>query len=151
VTGLADFTGGASISVAGTPTAGTYTVMTFGSKSGSLPTVNSPPNTRSPSTDAFVGNSLQVTVGATAQLTWTGSGGGSGNVWDINTTQNWSNSGSTTTPNDKFFNLDTVTFTDSPSAPNTSNISLDTTVQPGSVTVNNASTALSVSGAGSIA
>ena len=125
--------------------------MTFGSESGPLPTINVPPSPRTPLSAAFVGNTLQVTTGGVASLTWTGSGGVNGNVWDLNTTQNWSNNNSTTTPNDTFYNVDAVKFTDSPSAPTVSNITLNTVVQPGSVTVNNASAAFSITGSGSIA
>jgi autotransporter-associated beta strand protein len=68
-----------------------------------------------------------VVTGSPASLIW--KGGLNGNTWD-NTTLNWNNN------TDKFFNLDLVTFNDTPTSPNT-NINISTTVQPGSMIFNN--------------
>ena len=72
-----------------------------------------------------------------------GTGGTSGSPnsnWYLNATQNWSNGGSTTVPNDKYFNLDTVNITSTAgSSPNRSTLTIPTgvTLQPASVTVTN--------------
>ena len=61
-------------------------------------------------------------------------------------TVNWIDSGGVS---EKFFNLDTVTFGTGPA---NRNVTLDTVVSPGAVTVNNAAGSdYSISGSGSIA
>jgi len=71
-------------------------------------------------------------------ITWTGT---NGSTWDNNTTINWNNAG---TP-EKFVTLDDVIFDDT-SANGTVNLS--GSLQPGSVTVNNGSTAYTFGGSG---
>ena len=120
--GGAQFNGSSQITLGTIPQPGTYNLLTVagGTLSGTVPSQPSIASTRSTFQTQFSGNNLQLVVTGNAHnLTWTGSGGGNGSTWDLNTTQNWSNNGSTTTPNDTFFNLDSVTFTDTPSAPPT--------------------------------
>ncbi|QIF02281.1 PEP-CTERM sorting domain-containing protein [Roseimicrobium sp. ORNL1] len=83
---------------------------------------------------------LLTATGSAADLVW------KGNVnphWDVNTTANW-----TGAPDQKFFNLDNVTFNDTSTV---GDVLVDGYVQPLSVTVNNSTTAYSFTGTGSIA
>ena len=82
------------------------------------------------------------TGGVPGTLTWQGDG--SGNVWDLATTINWSNSGSP----DTFYSGDYVLFNDSGS--NTPAINLTAPLLPNSIIVN-ASQNYTFSGGGSIA
>ena len=147
VTGAASLNG-ATVSVAGTPLAGSYTLLTAGSLTGSVPTLNAPSGTRSTFSDSIVGKTLVLTVvGNSKSLAWTGGAATNGDTWDVNTTQNWSDNGGTTT-NEKFFNLDTVTFGNGPA---NRNINVAATVTPATVTVNNdASNPYTFTGAGDI-
>jgi autotransporter-associated beta strand protein len=56
---------------------------------------------------ATAGQINLVVAGSAASLVWTG--GAAGNTWDVIGANNWSNAGAS----DKFFNLDSVSFTDS--------------------------------------
>ncbi|MFZ4766333.1 MAG: beta strand repeat-containing protein, partial [Roseimicrobium sp.] len=87
------------------------------------------------------GSVLLTAAGSAANLVWTGAIDGN---WDVNTTTNWSGA-----PDQKFFNLDNVTFNDTSSI---GAVTIGGNVQPLSVTVNNSSggTAYSFSGAGAI-
>jgi fibronectin-binding autotransporter adhesin len=91
--------------------------------------------------------------GGPVSLTWNNAGGASpsdGQTWDINHNNNW-NSGSAATV---FLNGDNITFNDSNNSgsnPNAYNVTLNTVVTPGSVTVNNSSGNYAISGAGTIA
>lgn len=81
-----------------------------------------------------------IVTGAPGVLTWSGT---NGNIWDANT-PNWSNGG---TP-DKFLPQDNVTFDDTGSS---STVAISSSsLQPGSVTVNNSSTNYTFSGTGHI-
>ena len=81
-----------------------------------------------------------------ANLVW--AGGLGGNAWDVNATKNWFDTGTGT--RGLFSNLDNVTFTDAGAASGA--VSLNSAVQPGSVTLTmtNASSAYSFSGSGGI-
>ncbi len=113
-----------------------------------MPTLNAPSGTRSTFSDSIVGKTLVLTVvGNSKSLTWTGGAVTNGDTWDVNTTQNWSDNGGVTT-NEKFFNLDTVTFGNGPA---NRTINIASTVTPASVTVNNdASNPYTFTGAGDI-
>ena len=81
-------------------------------------------------------NLLQLAAtGNPANLVWNNSSPATGNglTWDIQTNQNWLNTG--TSAPDQYFEGDNVTFNDS----NNGNyaVTLNSTVNPGSVTVNN--------------
>ena len=85
--------------------------------------------------------SIYMTVtGVAANLIWTGT---NGSIWDTNTTVNWNNAG---TP-DVFIAGDNVTLNDT-SANGTVNLS--GSLQTGSVTVNNNTTAYAIGGSGQI-
>ena len=79
-------------------------------------------------------------------VTWTNAGGN--NLWDSATTSNWNNGSYTTW----FSPQDNVTFNDSnPSnTPASYSVTLNTTVSPGSVTVNNSLGNYTISGSGTI-
>jgi hypothetical protein len=86
-------------------------------------------------------------VPAPANLTWNNTGGASpsnGKTWDINANNNWNNGAATTVYTDG----SNVTFNDS----NAGNyaVTLNTTVRPASVTVNNSSANYTIGGAGKI-
>jgi autotransporter-associated beta strand protein len=131
--------------------AGTYTLVTGGSGT-SAPgspafTHNLPGSTRQSfalnrsgggSTDAYV--RLAVT-GTAGNLVWTGST----SIWDIANTTPWSNGPS---GDNRFYNLDTVTFNDT--AANRS-VTLTGALQPNEVIVNNNGAAYTFGGTGGLA
>ncbi len=154
VTGTATFsTAGNTFTLLGTPQAGTYTLVQSNNPLlGTIPTLNFPNGTRETFTPHFAdatsgANAFTVVVtGNAANLIWTG-GNASGPLWDVGLTQNWNNTTQSINP-DVFFNLDSVTFDNSTS---NNNVTLNTTVQPSSVTVNNDAThPYSISGTGNI-
>jgi autotransporter-associated beta strand protein len=135
VTGSVNITAGGTIRVtplAGAPSGGTYTVLTADgglTGNGGLFTVDLPGRGADPV--AFVqGNSLKfnaVSGGGSANLVWTGANGG---LWDVETTQAWTNGGSA----DVFFDLDSVTLNDSAA---NKTVTINGMVSPaGTVTVN---------------
>ncbi|MGN6368647.1 MAG: autotransporter-associated beta strand repeat-containing protein [Phycisphaerae bacterium] len=98
--------------------------------------------------DLLTANQIRLDVNApgAASLTWTGA---VNSIWDVTNpdgsvtgTANWSGSNTT------FVNLDNVTFNDT--ASNT-NVTINTTVVPGSVTFSNSSKNYTLSGTGGIA
>ncbi len=88
---------------------------------------------------------LTVSAGAPANLTWVGNAGN--NVWDLVQTVNWTGAPGAT-PDNRFYNLDAVTFTDTGVGGATA-VNLPAAVSPGSVTVNAAQN-YTFSGAGGI-
>jgi autotransporter-associated beta strand protein/uncharacterized repeat protein (TIGR03803 family) len=81
-----------------------------------------------------------------ATLAWYDAGGsGDGRTWDTASNQNWNNAGTPAV----FHAGDNVTFNDSNA--NNYTVILNTTVGPGSVTVNNSAGNYTISGSGSIA
>jgi fibronectin-binding autotransporter adhesin len=86
------------------------------------------------------GSVLLNVAGTSANLTWVG--GAAGNLWDVNNTVNWSGA-----PDGKFFDGDAVTFSDSGSA--VLPVTINSTVQPASLTVNS-SKDYSFTGSGAI-
>jgi autotransporter-associated beta strand protein len=147
VTGNADFSSGATISLASLPAPNTYTLLTAGSLSGTSPTLNAPPAGTTRSTFALnfdtVGKRIQLTVTGTPKtLNWTGT---SGTPWDVNNTPNWTDG----TITEKFFNLDSVNFLNGPT---NRNVTLDQMITPGAIFVSNAlGNDYTISGSGSIA
>ena len=123
--------------------AGTYTLMTYASQSGSGTLALDPVCHNA--TLAVGATSVTLTVtgsGAGLNLTWVG---GSGNPWDINSSTCWDNGGIA----DVFFNLDNVLFSDSGSA--SPAVDVTTAVQPTSVVVSNVVNAYTFTGVGAIA
>ena len=86
------------------------------------------------------GTVYMTVCGAAANLVWLGT---NGNTWDTNNTTNWNNNGT----QDVFLVGDSVTFND---ASSNGDVTLSGTIQPGSTTVNNTSTAYTFSGSGQI-
>jgi autotransporter-associated beta strand protein len=87
-------------------------------------------------------------VSQTAPLTWNNTGGASpdeGKTWDINTNANWNNGAAAVVYTDG----SNVTFNDSNNGDYA--VTLNTTVSPGSVIVNNSAGNYTISGIGSIA
>ncbi len=131
---------------------GAYTLINYsgnltGSASNLIGAVNGVLNTRTTYTFATTAPSngaVTLTVGgqAAASLTWAGDG--TSNVWDVKTTANFMNGAS----RDNFYNLDSVTFTDSGSGSPT--IALTGNLTPAAVTVNNSTTAYTFGGTGAI-
>ena len=95
------------------------------------------------------GEAFTVNYGtATGNLTWNNSGGASpsdGKTWDIGTNHNWNNGDSATVYTDG----SNITFNDSNNGHYS--VTLNTTVSPGSVTVNNSLGNYTFTGAGQIA
>jgi len=128
---------------------GTYNLISASSNTtpigaSALTLFGSPPLTRQTITlDTSSPTAVNLIVsGTAANLVWTGS---HSNVWDVKTTQNWSNGG---TP-DVFYNLDNVAFNDTGIANNI--VSIPANVAPGSVTVNlSSASAYTLQGAGGI-
>lgn len=84
-------------------------------------------------TTAASNGALTLTVaGAPVDLTWVGNAGN--NVWDLVTTVNWTGAPGAT-PDNRFYNLDTVTFTNAGVGGATA-VTLAGTLAPGAVTVN---------------
>ena len=128
----------------GTLPVGTYTLMTYASKSGSGSLVLSLNARNATLTAGATSVILSVTgSGVGGSLTWAGDS--ASNLWDVNASSNWINGSSA----DVFFDLDQVTFNDAGS--NTPDINLSTAVQPGSVTVANTAKNYTFSGSGSLA
>ncbi len=127
--------------------AGSYTLFTYAGSLNSTPanfTVANAGNFRQTfafDTTTVAGQVLLNVTGSNAALTWTG--GGAGNAWDINTTNNWNNGGP-----DKYFDTDAVTFTDTGS--NVPNVNIKSTVTPGVLTVDNSAKDFVFSGKGRI-
>jgi autotransporter-associated beta strand protein len=148
VTGSANITAGGTIRIqalAGAPSGGTYTVLTAAgglTGNGGLFTVNLPGRGADPV--AFVeGNSLKfnaVAGGGSANLIWTGANGG---VWNVETTQAWTNNGSP----DVFFDLDTVTFDDTAA---NKTVTINGMVSPAGVVTVNTNDAYTFAGTGQI-
>ncbi len=92
------------------------------------------------------GSAIDVTVtsGAAANLNWNSSSSG---AWDVITTANWFNNG--TSSNDFFYQGDNVTFTDASGVQTA--ISINSNVSPGSTTINSSINSYTFSGSGSIA
>lgn len=116
--------------VNGIISAGTYTLMTYGTLVGGLGNLQlSAALTNSRYSAALVTNTVPnidlVLSGAAVNLIW--SGDGSGNAWN-KSSSNWNSNA------EKFFDLDPVTFDDSGSA--NSPVNLSGTLSPASITVN---------------
>lgn len=147
--------GVATISPISATQAGTYTIISAGSISGTALTLNTASDTRltysfdssswNPTTNAGSNQVVIDVSGSAANLTWTGAGDAT--TWEVKVVQNWINNSNGNTP-DVFFNGDNVTF-DNSSSPNY-NVSVAGNVSPGSVTVNNSAGDYVFSGSGSI-
>jgi autotransporter-associated beta strand protein len=127
-----------------------YVLFTYGGADPTIPTnsLNGVTNLLARTNVTFnVNTSLHeviahVTTASSANLNWTGSVNG---TWDVNTTANWFNTGSSSA--DKFFNGDTITFPNGASNPT---ITLNSTANPGSITFSATSLSYTIAGTGSI-
>lgn len=121
----------------GTIAVGTYPLIDYdgtigglgfaGLSLGTLPPRVTATLVHNPTTTAI---DLDVTVSGDDHITWTGTGGG---TWDLETTAAWkSNTGGASTV---FYDADQITFDDTAT---TGTVNISGTVQPATVTVNNA-------------
>lgn len=139
--------GSIQVKLLGTPAVGTpYTLVNYGGTLSAHPPVvlNATQSRLSTNVDYGTGtnSSIKVTFsGVTGNVVWTGQ---NGNAWDLNTL-NWK---SGNTP-DKFFQLDTVLFNDTPVSGNF-NPTLSTVLSPTSVSFNNTANTYTLSGSGSL-
>lgn len=149
VGGNVAFTTTPTVTIGGTAIpVGTYPLIKYtGSVSGSAPTTANVPGYISA---AYVTN---IAATKTIALVVTGSSYnpalywrvGSG-VWDINTTANWTQFGSSA----KYTDGNAVIFDDSASGPSPINVTLNTVVNPLSVTADNLTNKYSIAGSGNI-
>ena len=93
--------------------------------------------------DTSVPGIVSVTISGSVTLDWNGGVPAAPTAWDINTTANWLNGGNP----DIFFNGDLVQFGD---LANTNLVSLATTMQPGTIAMNNSSVPYTFIGAGGL-
>ncbi len=138
VTGTANFVSSSTVlpyfSVA-VPVAGAYNLLHANSVTGTAPTSGFPTGSRFNATVTTTATDVNFNLtGSAKSLTWTGNAPGDGSTWDLQTTQNWSDNGGTTT-NEKFFTFDTVTFNDTAAPPANRNIIVSGQLQPGPITV----------------
>ncbi len=145
--GIASLAG--TLNVSGTPVGPSVELMSYTSETGTFASV-----------PTFAGynlvyNATQLDLIETSfNLTWDDAGGsGDGVTWNTSS-QNWNNGSAPATYTDGAF----VTFSDANNAtsnggtnPNAYNVTLNTTVSPSSVTVNNSAGNYSISGTGKIA
>ena len=134
VTGSVTVNGGAEAiqvnvsSIGGVLAAGTYTLVQGGSVAANAGDFAAPSDTRQAFGIATTATTIDLTVtGTNAQLVWAGAA--DGDDWDVNTTANWDNGGSS----DVFFNLDDVTFDNTATG---RTVELVADVQANSLTVN---------------
>lgn len=149
VTGALAF-GGAAATVNVTPSnrlqiGEVYDLATAGSITGTPAfTTVFPAGSRAAGTTAINGNKLQLTISAgTGTLVWNNAA--NTGVWDLNTTANFNNGGSS----DVFKTSDAVTFDDTIGA-GTRNITVTGALSPSQITVNNSSGDYTLAGAGSL-
>jgi autotransporter-associated beta strand protein len=126
-----------------------YQILSFGSETGTfsavtLPTLSS--NFAWDTSHLYSNGSIEIISTGPASLTWNNAGGD--NLWNT-TSSNWNNGSGNTT----YANGAAVTFNDTnpSSTAGNYNVTLNTTVSPGSVAVNNSNGNYVISGTGSIA
>jgi len=147
-TGAASF--GGTLNVSGTPSGPTVELMSYTSDSGTFATVP----TFAGYNLVYASTELELVANAgPVGLTWNNAGGATpsdGQTWDISNNKNWNNSSSTNTV---YIDGANVTFNDVnnyPANPNAYNVTLNTLVSPGSVTVNNSAGNYTIGGAGTV-
>jgi autotransporter-associated beta strand protein len=136
VAGPVSFNAASTVTVAGNPVSGTYVLLdsTGPITYGVLPTLVNPsgtntrPSSFTPDTTTNPDQYRVVIVSGAQSMNWTGTDATNPTNWDINTSSNW------TSTDQKFFNLDNVTFGNGPT---NRTINIVGAVSPGSVTVNN--------------
>jgi fibronectin-binding autotransporter adhesin len=136
--------------LSGSPTSGSvYTIISSGSTivdngylTGLTPTTIGR-LTLTPSESPSDTSIIVTLTGSAGNLVWNNNAGAGNGLWDIQTDANFFNTG--TSAQDLYYEGDNVTFNDSNSG--SYNVTLSTTVNPGSVTVNNNTSAYTFSGA----
>ncbi len=131
VTGALNLSGPTTLNltyVNGAPAVGTYTLMQYGSTSGSVANITPPPGVGYVSNNTVAKTIEFVVTHSPASLAWRGDG--IGNLWDNGGTANWIQDGT----NQFFFTSDSVTFDNTGS--NSPAINLTATMFPAAVTVN---------------
>jgi autotransporter-associated beta strand protein len=144
VTGTAAFAAASTITPSSNAPNGTYTVLTAGTLTLTVPpTIISPTDTRKTFISDFgTPNTIKIVVGGSSKtLNWTGA---NGSAWDVNTTFNWNDG----TIAEKYFNGDTVNFIDGPT--NRTLTLSGITVTPAAVNVNNSAGDYAITGTGAI-
>jgi autotransporter-associated beta strand protein len=133
----------------GSLTTGSYTLFTYaGALAGNASNlalgglVTTGRRTFTLDTTTTAGSVLLNVAGNPADIIWTGNG--TSNPWDLSTPI-WNNGGSP----DTYYDLDNVTFDNSGS--NSPNVAINTTILPGSITVNSTTKDYTFSGSGAIA
>lgn len=149
VAGAATLDGNATVNVGflGGASTGTYTILNAaGGISGSVAgwTVNWAGRGAPPSL-GISGNQLQLSVsaGSAGNVVWRGQ---VNNVWDANVTSNWLNG----VAQDKFFQLDAARFDDDAGVLQT-NVVINSTLSPSSISVSNSANEYTFSGTGQLA
>ncbi|HSV15266.1 MAG TPA: autotransporter-associated beta strand repeat-containing protein [Tepidisphaeraceae bacterium] len=126
-----------------------YDLLDFGSETGTFSTVTLPTLSGALSWDTshlYSTGVVSIITSGPANLTWNNSGGtGNGTLWDTAGQQNWNNGSAPA----QFNAADNVTFNDTNN--NHYAVTLNSTVTPGSVTVNNSAGDYTISGTGAIA
>ena len=129
------------------PVVGKYPVIRYGTKTGTGTIALGALTFRgTASVDFSQANLVNISIATLtpASLSWRGAGN-NGGIWDVNTTPNWVLSAA----NGNFFQLDTVSFLETPSSPTA--VVLNTTVLPGNVIVSSSGTFnYTISGTGKI-
>jgi fibronectin-binding autotransporter adhesin len=125
-----------------------YQILSFGSETGTFSNVTLPTlagNLGWDTSHLYSNGSIDIISTGPASLTWNNAGGD--NLWNT-TSSNWNNGSG----NGTYADGATVTFNDSnpSSTAGNYNVTLNTTVSPGSVSVNNSSGNYLISGTGSI-
>jgi autotransporter-associated beta strand protein len=93
---------------------------------------------------------LTVAAGSFGSVSWSGA---SGNLWDINTSNNWYNAAPGVTNPDRYFELDSVTFADTFDGVNpvgNTNITLNDIVAPSAVVFDHSVQSYEINGTGRI-
>jgi fibronectin-binding autotransporter adhesin len=156
--GVTDIVSGGNVNLFYTDNSGIYRIVDANNADSALPNDGSLLNGDSaPSNEFFYGIAQAPKAIGPATLTWNNAGGSSpadGRTWDIGSNNNW-NSGSVTTV---YTDGSNVVFNDSNNATanggtnaNAYSVTLNTTVSPGSIAINNSAGNYTISGSGSIA
>jgi autotransporter-associated beta strand protein len=144
VIGTTNFAAASTITPSSNAPNGTYTVLTSGTLTLTVPpTVVSPTDTRKTfAADFATANTIKIVVsGSSKTLNWTGI---NGSAWDVNTTTNW-NDGVIA---EKYFNGDTVNLGDGPT--NRTLTLTGISVTPAAVNVNISTGDYTITGTGGI-
>jgi autotransporter-associated beta strand protein len=152
ITGDLTLTGATSINLSHLVgfTTGTYDIIAYSGSLSGVGSITAPAGTMSYGYEIITTtpNKIQLRVYVPSSTkTWAGVPSG---TWDISTTANWTGTGGATTYNESLAEgNDPVVFSDA--ATGTTAVSLNTAVQPYSVTFNNENKAYTISGSGQIA